>query len=135
MEKLLICLVIVVLIYYMLIKTINSTCIDTYEKIEFPKIICTRSSLSYLEKLTSDQTINVKFDITIPCGIYTGDSYYGIVTMIVGRQYNDRGVINFIDFGQSLDKFDRFEITNVKRISKTNNEYINTYNIGCCNKN
>ena len=117
----------------MLVKSINSSCIATYDDILFPKIICTRSSLSNLEKLVSDSVINVKFDTTVQCGIYMANSYYGETSMIVVKTHTDRGLINFIDFKQNLDKIDRFELTNVKRISKTNNDYINTYNNGCCN--
>lgn len=132
MIGLIICFIMVVLIYKILLKFINTSCIDKHEFIKYDRIVAQRIPNLMKEKITNDKIINVRININIPCGIYKCDSYYGDAIIIVSREHNNKAIINFINFFQNLDEFDRFELKNITRMTNTSNDYINTYNRGCC---
>lgn len=84
--------------------------------------------------------INLKLDRTIPCGIYSTDTAFGNATLIVNKNSLKIGYLNYSqdileanpETKKEIDNANLFDLWNINRMSGKNNNFINTYNHGCC---
>lgn len=76
-------------------------------------------------------TINLKLDRDIPCGIYNLNTTYGKGTLYVSKNDKRFGYLT-IDNMNLLNKVSVLDLWNIERIESDNNYFIMTYNRGCC---
>lgn len=84
-----------------------------------------------LAKILNFPTINFKTDVDIPCGIYTGDTKYGRITLISAKYSNGIVDCNFHIFNKMIDNDDEIVIHNIKKINNDNSYTLKTFNDGC----
>jgi hypothetical protein len=102
------------------------------EKIIIKKSYGSRNNNNNFLKNIGFNTIRIFLDVAIPCGFYEASTDNGPVTMIVGKENRNEAVVKFIHYKPELEKLERFEFRNLKRISNVSSNVINTFNIGCC---
>lgn len=76
-------------------------------------------------------TMNLKLDRDIPCGMYQVSTSYGDGILIVGRSNRRIGYLNIQDMS-ILNDINALDMWNIIRIESNDNDFINTYNRGCC---
>jgi hypothetical protein len=84
-------------------------------------------------------SIKLKLENKIPCGIYRLNTNFGKATLFVSLQSPYKGYLNFPQSilsndtsNKSINETDVFDLWNIVRINDTNNDFIATYNRGCC---
>lgn len=85
-------------------------------------------------------TINLKLDRDVPCGIYKLETSYGDAVMFVAKESNRIGYLNYAqevlasnpETERGINSANLFDLWNIMRINGGDNEFINTYNRGCC---
>jgi len=132
MIRFIICFVIVILIYHALILIIYNKCTGEDERLKIPRMLGSKISGTGLSKKLGFPTVNVKLDKPIPCGYYDANSNHGPATVVVGKFDQNKALINFMNFKPEIDKIDRFELWDLNRIVRTDNDIIRTFNRGCC---
>lgn len=131
MIQIVICLVIVIIIYCILLKITNTSCLGENELFEISVASGSRIKGIDLSKNLGFPTVNIKLDEEIPCGIYNGESNYGYVTFVVVKN-GKKAYVNFAEYKEEIDEIDRFRFTNLNRIVNSESDLISTYNRGCC---
>jgi hypothetical protein len=76
-------------------------------------------------------TINIKFDRIVPCGMYNIKTLYGNGILIVSNIDDTIGYLHMNDM-TVIKNIDIFDIWNLDRISSKDNPFVETYNNGCC---
>lgn len=132
MIKLIICLVILLLFWYLLFNTINAICIGENIDIQYSKILGSRFDGIKLGQRLGLPTVNIYTDTAMECGIYEANSHHGPVTIIVGKNDKKKAFVNFMTYTKDMDTIIRFEFWNVKRIVNKDSDFVNTFNKGCC---
>ena len=84
----------------------------------------------YSERVEID-TINLKLDRDVPCGIYKVKTLYGYGILIVAKNNKRIGYLNMKDT-KLYDNVNLFDVWDIERINTDDNQFINTYNRGCC---
>lgn len=76
-------------------------------------------------------TLNVKLDRDIPCGIYKVSSSYGNGVLFIGSSNPRAGYLNTPDM-DAIKGVNLFDLWNLQRLESSDNAFIQTYNRGCC---
>jgi hypothetical protein len=76
-------------------------------------------------------TINLKLDRDVPCGIYSIMTMYGAGVMFVGRNNYRVGSMNIKDMSL-IANVNMFDLWGLERMENKDNNFIATYNAGCC---
>ena len=86
--------------------------------------------VKYTQRVGID-TINLKLDRDVPCGIYTLKNTYGDGILIVSRDNQRLGYMNMrnMDVIKNINLFDLWDL---QRVESRDNLFIDTYNRGCC---
>lgn len=132
MYKIIICLILVCLIYWTVVNTMNMTCVQENSNLTYKKIYGTRIDGIKLGKRLGLPTINLLIDSHVECGVYEASSHHGPATIFVGNGDKRKVFVNFMIFKDDMETVDRFEFWNIKRIVNKESEFVNTYNKGCC---
>lgn len=82
-----------------------------------------------LAKKLGYPTINIKLNKPMNCGVYTGDSDYGKVTVFVTA--NDNAECHYLNYTKELDNMKDIYIWNVTKLPSEKNSIIDIYNKGC----
>lgn len=131
MIKIILCLIIVLILYFCIIKSYNNLC-NRDVKVNIDRIFASKIQNIDLSYDFSYPAIYIKLDKDIPCGIYNGTSEYGDFTLLVGKYTHNYASINFTDFNDNVNSVTRFELLNLQRNVNASNDIVATYNIGCC---
>lgn len=127
-------LTLVIIILILLCKSITYNSIYKCPKLQV-KIKYARASrlpgIQYKERVGID-TINVRLDRDIPCGIYRVVNPYGYGILFIGTSDSRLGYLNMPDI-KILDKINLIDLWDLERLESTENGFIQTYNRGCCN--
>jgi hypothetical protein len=127
------CFIIIFLMYKSLSLTVENQCPDPNKKIYIDRIIGLKILGEKFSKSIGIPTINVKLDKQIDCGYYTLNTVFGPAVLIVGKENRTFGGLNFLTFSNEINKIDRFELRNLNKVINKKNDFITTYNKGCCN--
>ena len=135
---LIILLVICVLLFNSVVYSIQSRCPG--ENIHIEYVRAGRLPGSKFKERVGITTINLKLDRDVPCGIYRLDTSYGNGVMFVAKHSNRVGYLNYPqevleanpETRKEIDSADLFDLWKLRRINGGDNEFINTYNRGCC---
>jgi hypothetical protein len=130
MIRFIIFLIIAILLYNSLLLSLNKPCLKERETITINKLHGSVIPFDNNDLLD----LKLKLDINVPCGIYKLFTHYGPALLIVGGSEENIGILNFIDVTDQKLKIPRFEMWDVKRLTSFDNDFINTYNKGCCFK-
>lgn len=76
-------------------------------------------------------TVNLKLDRDVPCGIYNMKTSYGNATLIVSKDNYRLGYMN-IENMNIIQGINLFDLWDLERIESRDNQFIITYNNGCC---
>lgn len=76
-------------------------------------------------------TIDLKLDRDVPCGIYSMNNAYGKATLIVDRNNSRMGYMNMKNM-DVISKINLFDLWDLQRIESEGNPFVKTYNRGCC---
>lgn len=136
--QLIILLVICILLFNSVVYTVQTRCPGENIKIDY--IRAGRLPGSQFKERVGITTINLKLDRDAPCGIYKLDTAYGKAVMFVGKNSNRIGYLNYPqeileanpETRREIDSADLFDLWNLVRINGGDNQFINTYNRGCC---
>jgi hypothetical protein len=126
---LLIVLIIVILFFNSIIYNTHYKCSAANKKISYVKG-SRLPSKSYKERIGLD-TIDLKLDRDVPCGIYYANTIYGTGVLLVG-QNNTRRCYFHMDNMNSLEKVYIIDLWDLQRLVSEENNFIKTYNRGCC---
>lgn len=74
-------------------------------------------------------TVNLRLNEKVPCGMYTGSTEFGDVTLIVLQ--NNAAECHFITYSPDIDYFDSIIIENMKQVPSSPGSIIDIYNRGC----
>lgn len=85
---------------------------------------------TYKERVGLD-TINVKLDRDVPCGIYKIKTIYGNGLLFVSNNNYRYGYINMKNINNIIN-IKLLDIWDLKRLESKENLFIDTYNKGCC---
>jgi hypothetical protein len=86
---------------------------------------------NYKERMGID-TINLKLDRDMPCGIYKLVNAYGYGILFVGGSNSRLGYLNMPNL-DALKDVDLLDMWDLERLESDDNGFIQTYNRGCCN--
>lgn len=86
----------------------------------------------YLQERVGIDTINLKLDRDVPCGIYTLMNAYGKAVMFVGNTDTRIGYMHMNNM-DLVSKISLFDLWDLQRLDSSDNQFIQTYNRGCCN--
>lgn len=125
MIGLLILLMVLLTIFNMIIYNKTYKC-----PISDEKIISAKGSRLPNEESILD-TIKIKLNKEIKCGIYQTKSFYGNGILIVGFDNYNVGYLKLPDM-ESLNKINVFDLWDLTRLHSDKNDFIKTYNRGCC---
>jgi hypothetical protein len=136
--ELIILLVICVLLFNSVVYSIQARCPGDNIRIKYVR--AGRLPGNQFKERVGITTINLKLDQDIPCGIYKLDTSYGKAVMFVAKNSNRIGYLNYQqemleanpETKKEIESADLFDIWNLIRINGGDNEFINTYNRGCC---
>jgi hypothetical protein len=84
----------------------------------------------YTERVGID-TLNLKLDRDVPCGIYKLYNTYGEASMFVGNN-NPRFGYLYMKNLEALKNVDMLDLWDLTRIDASDNAFIRTYDRGCC---
>lgn len=84
----------------------------------------------YTERVGID-TMNMKLDRDIPCGLYKLTTVYGDGVMIVGSSNSRVGYLNISNM-DILKGVNILDVWDLQRLEAADNGFIQTYNRGCC---
>jgi len=76
-------------------------------------------------------TIRLKLDRDVPCGIYGVSTLYGKGQMFVGSSNYRVGYLYLKDL-DPIAQINMFDLWNLRRLESDTDHYIRTYNRGCC---
>jgi hypothetical protein len=85
---------------------------------------------NYAERVGLD-TLNIKLDRDIPCGIYSVKTAYGNGIIFIGSPSSNVGYF-FMTDTKYLEKINMFDVWDIKRLESDDNKFLLTYNRGCC---
>lgn len=85
---------------------------------------------TFSEKVGID-TINLKLDRDVPCGIYSLTNAYGKASLFVGNTDSRTGFMHMKNM-DVISKINLFDLWDLQRIESDTNIFIRTYNRGCC---
>jgi hypothetical protein len=85
---------------------------------------------NYQERVGLD-TINLKLDRDVPCGVYSLTNMFGYGVLFVSSSNPKFGYLSMKDL-TVLDDINIFDMWDLKRLESPNNGFIQTYNRGCC---
>ena len=85
---------------------------------------------TYSERVGID-TINLKLDRDVPCGVYSLKNSYGSGVMFVGQSDNRFGYMTIKDMN-TINNINLFDLWDLQRLESEENTFIQTYNRGCC---
>jgi hypothetical protein len=136
--ELIILLVICVLLFNSVVYSTQYRCPGESIKIEYVR--AGRLPGTEFKKRVGITTINLKLDRDVPCGIYKLQTSYGDATIFVAKNSKRVGYLNYAqevleanpETRREIDSADLFDLWNLDRVSGGDNEFINTYNRGCC---
>lgn len=131
MIELIVLLIIVIICYRSIIYSITTKCVDDNIVI-IDKLHGSRIEGIHLARELGFPTINLKLSKPAPCGFYTGNSQFGAVTIVVGKEDRYRADVHFVNFNDEVDKMDMFMFWDVKRVVNRKSDVISTFNRGCC---
>lgn len=144
MIRLIMCLIIVIVMFNSLVLSLNKPCLQERETITVKKLSGTTipniHSESFDDKNVFDDAkgvfdLRLKLDASVPCGIYRVSTHYGPAILIIGRNEEDIAQMNFVNVTNEKLKVKRFEMWDAVRLISSENDFINTYNKGCCEGN
>ena len=144
MIRIIMCLVIVIILFNSLVLSLNKPCLQERETITIKKL--SGVTIPNIHTLVQDDTrvfddakgifdLRLKLDASIPCGIYRVSTHYGPAILIIGRNEEDVAQMNFISVTKEKLAVKRFEMWDAVRLISSENDFINTYNKGCCEGN
>lgn len=88
------------------------------------------------EKLgTGFDTINLKLDRDVPCGMYGVTHTYGKSILFVSNTDSRTGYMHMnmnMKNMKGLDKVNLFDLWDLQRLESESDRFIQTYNRGCC---
>lgn len=136
--ELIILLIICIILFNSVVYSIQSSCPGDNVRIEYAR--AGRLPESKFKEEVGITTINLKLDRDIPCGIYKLGTSYGDAVLFMTKSSNRIGYLNYpqeyLDANpetrREIDSSDLFDLWNLMRINGGNNQFINTYNRGCC---
>jgi hypothetical protein len=76
-------------------------------------------------------TIRLKLDRDVPCGIYDVSTLYGKGQLFVGSSNYRIGYLYLKDL-VSIAQISMFDLWSLRRLESDTDHYIRTYNRGCC---
>ncbi|VBB18600.1 hypothetical protein YASMINEVIRUS_1063 [Yasminevirus sp. GU-2018] len=126
-----------VLILLIIILLCNSITFNTiYRCPKYPlKIKYVRASRlpgkQFTERVGID-TLNIKLDRDVPCGLYKLTTTYGKGVMFVGSANSRLAYLN-MDNMDVLSGVNLLDMWDIQRLESEDNGFIQTYNRGCCN--
>lgn len=132
-------LVIVLILFNSSVYAIQHRCHS--DSIKIPYIRAGRlQNRTEIEDRIGITSVNLKLDRDIPCGVYKLGTNYGNATMFVGKESLRLGYLVYAQkilgldpqTKKDIDKADLFDLWNLDRVSQKNDDFINTYNGGCC---
>jgi len=85
---------------------------------------------NYSERLGID-TVNLRLDREVPCGIYRVRNIYGSGIMFVGSTDQRAGYMNMKNMAL-IKGINLFDLWDLQRMDASDNQLIGTYNKGCC---
>jgi hypothetical protein len=85
---------------------------------------------NYAERVGLD-TLNIKLDRDIPCGVYSVKTAYGNGIIFIGSPSSNVGYF-FMTDTKYLEKINMFDVWDIKRLESDDNKFLLTYNRGCC---
>ena len=77
-------------------------------------------------------SIKLKLDRDIPCGIYNLTNAYGKGVLYVDNENPRIGYMTMKDMN-NIFKIDLFDLWDLKRLDSDDNQILKVYNKGCCN--
>jgi hypothetical protein len=136
--ELIILLVICALLFNSVVYSVQSRCPG--ENVQIDYVRAGRLPGSEFKERVGITTINLKLDRDVPCGIYQLDTSFGKAAMFVAKKSNRIGYLNYQqevleakpETRKEIDAADLFDLWNLIRVNGGDNEFINTYNRGCC---
>jgi hypothetical protein len=108
------------------------SCTTAHMDIKINQISGSRADYIIEGDKTGFPFIYIQLDNEIPCGIYSANSRYGEVSLYIGRNDRNKARVYFFNLDKKVDMTNRFVFTNLVRMTNHRNDFINTYNIGCC---
>lgn len=126
-------LVILLVILLLLCNSISYN--TTYKCPSFPlKIRYVRASRlpgqTFTQRVGID-TINLKLDRDVPCGIYSVTNIYGQGALMVTHTDPRTGYLSMKDM-QLVENAKLVDLWDLQRLDAMDNKFIQTYNRGCC---
>ncbi len=85
----------------------------------------------HLKERVGIDTINLKLDRDIPCGIYNLMTVYGKAIMFVTNTDSRIGYMHMNNM-ESVANLSLFDLWDIQRLESSDNQFIQTYNTGCC---
>lgn len=76
-------------------------------------------------------TVNLKLDRDVPCGIYSLTNAYGKAALFVSNTDSRTGYMHMTDMN-AVAKINLFDLWDLQRLESDSNRFIQTYNRGCC---
>lgn len=128
--KLIIVLVIVILCFMLSVYNIQNRCPPMELDIKYLR--GRRLNSSKYSKEIGIPTIHVGLDRDLPCGVYTGKSIFDKVLIFVSKKSPKLAYIHFYNHESRINTSKVFDFWDVSKIIDSKNEFINTYNRGCC---
>lgn len=136
--ELIILLVITIILFNSVVYSIQSRCPGEEIRIEYVR--AGRLPGSQFTERVGITTINLKLDRDVPCGIYKLDTSYGNAVLFVAKNSKRVGYMNYPqdaleknpEAKREIDAADLFDLWGLTRVNGGDNEFINTYNRGCC---
>jgi hypothetical protein len=136
--NLIILLVIVVILFNSVVYSVQHICPAESVKIKY--IRAGRIAGTGLKNVAGIETIGLKLDSDVPCGIYRVETPYGNAVLFVSKKSLRMGDLRYSqnmlekapETRKDINDADLFDLWNLDRITDRSNDFVNTYNRGCC---
>lgn len=137
MLALILLIIIIVLIFNCMIYNIEHKCPQNDFNLDYMK--ASRLPGNRFDRSIGITTINLRLEKKVPCGIYRLNTNFGEATLFVSLKSPYKGYLSFPqvtlandESNKNINETNIFDLWNIVRLNNTNNDFISTYNRGCC---